>query len=109
MDSLDRRVPGPALMGVVNVTPDSFSDGGRFDDPRDVDELVLTPGNRADVLVTMAEGRSVLRTLPFDRGSMGMGAPLSNTTGADLATLTVAGAPSPAPALVLAPSADRAQ
>ena len=32
MESLDRRVPGPALMGVVNVTPDSFSDGGRFDD-----------------------------------------------------------------------------
>lgn len=82
-------------------------DGGRFDDPRDVDELVLTPGNRADLLVTMAEGRSALRTLPFDRGSMGMGAPLSNTTGADLATLTVAGAPSPAPALVLAPSTAR--
>ena len=32
MESLDRRIPGPALMGVVNVTPDSFSDGGRFDD-----------------------------------------------------------------------------
>jgi len=30
MESLDRRLPGPALMGVVNVTPDSFSDGGRF-------------------------------------------------------------------------------
>jgi len=26
--SLDR----PLIMGVVNVTPDSFSDGGRFDD-----------------------------------------------------------------------------
>jgi dihydropteroate synthase len=25
--------PGPFLMGVVNVTPDSFSDGGRFLDP----------------------------------------------------------------------------
>jgi dihydropteroate synthase len=25
--------PGPFLMGVVNVTPDSFSDGGRFADP----------------------------------------------------------------------------
>jgi len=25
--------PGPFLMGVVNATPDSFSDGGRFQDP----------------------------------------------------------------------------
>lgn len=82
-------------------------DGGRFDDPRDIDELVLTPGNRADVLVTMAEGRSVLRTLPFDRGAMGMGAPLSNSTGADLATLTVAGVPSQTSALVLPPTAGR--
>lgn len=27
------RFPRPSLMGVVNVTPDSFSDGGRFADP----------------------------------------------------------------------------
>ncbi len=27
--------PGPFLMGVVNATPDSFSDGGRFLDPAD--------------------------------------------------------------------------
>ena len=66
-------------------------DGGRFDEPREVEEFVLTPGNRADVLVTMVEGAAVLRTLPFDRGSAGMGAPASNTTGADLATLTVSG------------------
>ena len=26
----DRYGPGPLLMGIVNVTPDSFSDGGRF-------------------------------------------------------------------------------
>jgi dihydropteroate synthase len=26
--------PGPLLMGVLNVTPDSFSDGGRYLDPR---------------------------------------------------------------------------
>ena len=25
------RLPAPAVMGVLNVTPDSFSDGGRFD------------------------------------------------------------------------------
>ena len=28
-----QRLPGPVLMGIVNVTPDSFSDGGRFLDP----------------------------------------------------------------------------
>ncbi len=30
---LEARLPGPMLMGIVNVTPDSFSDGGRFLDP----------------------------------------------------------------------------
>ncbi|HZI34428.1 MAG TPA: CPBP family glutamic-type intramembrane protease, partial [Gaiellales bacterium] len=30
---LTRRYPAPALMGVINVTPDSFSDGGDFLDP----------------------------------------------------------------------------
>jgi len=30
MDALTTRIPGPALMGIVNVTPDSFSDGGQF-------------------------------------------------------------------------------
>ncbi len=28
------RLPAPAVMGILNVTPDSFSDGGRFDDRR---------------------------------------------------------------------------
>jgi dihydropteroate synthase len=27
------RIPVPAVMGILNVTPDSFSDGGRFADP----------------------------------------------------------------------------
>jgi dihydropteroate synthase len=27
------RIPAPAVMGILNVTPDSFSDGGRFVDP----------------------------------------------------------------------------
>ncbi len=31
--SLRDRFPAPSLMGVVNVTPDSFSDAGRFLDP----------------------------------------------------------------------------
>jgi dihydropteroate synthase len=33
--SLEERWPRPAVMGVVNVTPDSFSDGGRFWSPED--------------------------------------------------------------------------
>jgi dihydropteroate synthase len=31
--SFEARWPRPAVMGVLNVTPDSFSDGGRFVDP----------------------------------------------------------------------------
>ena len=30
MQPLRDRFPAPAVMGVVNVTPDSFSDGGAF-------------------------------------------------------------------------------
>jgi len=30
---LEQRLPAPVLMGIVNVTPDSFSDGGLFLDP----------------------------------------------------------------------------
>jgi dihydropteroate synthase len=33
--SLEERFPRPAVMGVLNVTPDSFSDGGRFPSPAD--------------------------------------------------------------------------
>ncbi|MEM1447966.1 MAG: dihydropteroate synthase [Planctomycetota bacterium] len=41
----------PALMGVVNVTPDSFSDGGRFLDPeRAIEHGVRLVGEGADVL-----------------------------------------------------------
>ena len=33
--SFEERWPRPTVMGVLNVTPDSFSDGGRFIDPGD--------------------------------------------------------------------------
>ena len=33
MISIEERFPGPSVMGVVNVTPDSFSDGGVHFDP----------------------------------------------------------------------------
>src|SRR5262245_56232649 len=38
--TLQRR-PSPLLMGVVNVTPDSFSDGGRFASPEAAVEHAL--------------------------------------------------------------------
>jgi dihydropteroate synthase len=41
----------PKLMGVVNVTPDSFSDGGQFLDPaRGVDQAMRLAADGADVL-----------------------------------------------------------
>src|SRR6266571_410146 len=33
MQSVEQRFPRPSVMGVVNVTPDSFSDGGVHLDP----------------------------------------------------------------------------
>jgi FtsP/CotA-like multicopper oxidase with cupredoxin domain len=74
-------------------------DSGRFLTPETVDELLLTPGNRADLLVTTTAGDSVLRALYQNRGSMpGMMGPGSSTRnppdrpdGAALATLRVAG------------------
>ena len=76
-------------------------DSGRFPTPKTVDELLLTPGNRADLLVTTTTGESVLRALYQNRGSMpGMMGPGSGTRnpahqpdGAALATLRVAGEP----------------
>ena len=50
--TLDR----PLLMGIVNVTPDSFSDGGRFHDPeRAVEHAVRLVDEGADLLDIGAE------------------------------------------------------
>jgi FtsP/CotA-like multicopper oxidase with cupredoxin domain len=69
-----------------------------YSEPPDVDEIVLVPGNRADLLVTAVEGESVLRTLPFDRGGLGMmGGPASAVSGADLLAFSVSGAAAPTP------------
>ena len=45
-------------------------DSGRSPEPETVDELLLAPGNRADLLVTAAAGEAVLQALPYDRGGM---------------------------------------
>jgi FtsP/CotA-like multicopper oxidase with cupredoxin domain len=91
-------------------------DSGRSATPQDVDELVLTTGNRADLLVTTATGTSELRTLPYDRGDMGMmggmpgmadGAPGRGTgEPLTLATLEVTGsAAAPLPPVPAQPAA----
>ena len=41
--------------------------------PLEVEEVLLAPGNRADLLVTARSGTSALRALGYDRGSGGMG------------------------------------
>ncbi len=54
------------------------SDGGLLPAPRQVDEVLLVPGERADVLVTAtgAAGEAVAwQTLPYDRGHGTGGAP----------------------------------
>ena len=82
-------------------------DSGRFPQPRDVDEVVLATGNRADLLVTAAEGTSTLDGLAVDRGSAGMmggSGTASGNVGA-LATLRVTGTPGPElPAMPAQPS-----
>jgi dihydropteroate synthase len=48
-----RRVRGTLLMGVLNVTPDSFFDGGRYDDPdsavRRIDQLIADGADLIDI------------------------------------------------------------
>jgi FtsP/CotA-like multicopper oxidase with cupredoxin domain len=71
--------------------------------PQPVDELLLAPGNRTDLLVTTRAGTSTLQTLPYYRGSaMGMGGGMgsrgtdSGGSVIELATLTVTGPSAPA-------------
>lgn len=82
-------------------------DSGRFPAPQVVEEVVLAPGNRADLLVTADQGSGQLRTLPYDRGTMMgmMGSGNSSAaagTAVTVAALEVAGSevapPPPVPA-----------
>jgi FtsP/CotA-like multicopper oxidase with cupredoxin domain len=50
------------------------TDGGRLVRPVEVEEILLAPGERVEVLVTPSTaGRARLRSLPYDRGTIGMG------------------------------------
>jgi dihydropteroate synthase len=82
----------PRVMGIVNVTPDSFSDGGRFLDPGSAvahAERLVSEG--ADILDIGAEstrpgarspdtGEELARLRPVLRGVLGLGVPVSVDT-----------------------------
>lgn len=75
-------------------------DSGREPTPREVTEVLLAPGNRADLLVTMQPGTSELRTLGYDRGGIGMMGGGARSGPAALAALSVSGDEPAAPAAV---------
>lgn len=88
-------------------------DSGRLASPEVADEVLLAPGNRADVLVTMSDGVSVLESVPYDRGDPGgmmggmMGGSAPSTDRIPLATLTVDGDPVAASTRIPAASESR--
>jgi FtsP/CotA-like multicopper oxidase with cupredoxin domain len=96
---LDLRLDGQSLQ-LIGM------DSGRFRSPRDVDSVSILPGGRAEVLVTMTEGTSMLQAVPMDRGSPGgmMGGDAPSAGAISLATLTVSGASTTASAIP--PSSD---
>ncbi len=86
--ALDR----PLLMGIVNVTPDSFSDGGQFLDPaRAIKHGLQLVAEGADLLdiggestrpgaAPVPEGEELARVLPVLEGLAAAGVPLSIDT-----------------------------
>lgn len=83
---------GPQVMGIVNVTPDSFSDGGRF---LDADKAVahgrMLAGQGAEILdiggestrpgaTPVAAENEIARVLPVIEGLKGLGVTLSIDT-----------------------------
>lgn len=86
--SLDR----PLVMGVVNVTPDSFSDGGRFLDPSDaIDQGFRLLAEGADILdvggestrpgaAPITEAEEINRVLPVVTALAAVGACVSVDT-----------------------------
>ena len=69
-------------------------DSGRLAQPRDIDQIVLAPGNRADLIVTTTSGTALLRALGYDRGAPsmgGIGSRSTSTASTVLATLRVSG------------------
>jgi dihydropteroate synthase len=96
------RVPDPVVMGVVNVTPDSFSDGGRWLDPQKAiahaRRLVADGAGILDIggestrpgADPVAADEQLRRILPVFEGLQGVDARLSiDTTKAQVARAAI--------------------
>lgn len=80
----------PLVMGVVNVTPDSFSDGGRYDDP----ERAITHGRQlladgADILDVGGESTRPGATRPVLAEELDRVVPVIEALAADGAVVSV--------------------
>lgn len=80
----------PLVMGVVNVTPDSFSDGGRYDDP----ERAIAHGRQlladgADILDVGGESTRPGATRPLLEEELDRVVPVIEALAADGATVSV--------------------
>ena len=82
----------PQVMGIVNVTPDSFSDGGQFDSPaaalRHCEQLIKEGAQLLDIggestrpgSPALALEEELARVLPVVRGALSLGVPVSIDT-----------------------------
>jgi dihydropteroate synthase len=94
-------IAGPKLMGVVNVTPDSFSDGGKYLDPEAaVAHGLELVGQGADILDVGGEstrpgaeevsvGEELERVLPVVEGLAGTAVVSIDTSKAEVARLAL--------------------
>jgi FtsP/CotA-like multicopper oxidase with cupredoxin domain len=83
------------------------TDGGRLASPVEVSDVLLAPGERVELLAALNQaGSYTLRSLPYDRGSTGMGSASGSSRRTALATVTVDGDASPAalPTTLAAPA-----
>lgn len=100
------RFDRPMVMGIVNVTPDSFSDGGRTLDPGDAVEAVHAQAAQGAALVDIGaestrpgaqplwEGDEIARLAPVLERLRGSGIALSvDTRKAAVMTMALAGGP----------------
>jgi FtsP/CotA-like multicopper oxidase with cupredoxin domain len=82
-------------------------DLGPLASPASEGRFLLAPGNRAEVIVILQEGRGVLRAEPFDRGVMGnmMGGGLNTSIpqGGEVASIEVSGPAQNRPAAAMPP------
>jgi dihydropteroate synthase len=83
-------VPAPLVMGVVNVTPDSFSDGGRYDDvERAVAHGLALLADGADVLDVGGESTRPGATRPLLAEELGRVVPVIEALAGAGATVSV--------------------